>query len=170
MNIEDYSKEQIDEMNAYLDEYVLEDSTDKEDFYVTKEELAEIPSIAFIYEDTRNNNEKGVFLGTPTQNRYEMDVIFCLLSKIHTITAEIEVGIDGKKIIVSENHHFGLNKGGITFENEKKYDEIVADLVAGIPYDGKIPVKIIDAKDAELAAKGDTDAINRILKAAAEIA
>lgn len=166
----EFDEKDIAKMNAYLNENMFGFFTDKIEFYATEEELAETPATAFIYEDTRNNNEKGVFLGTPTQNKYQMDVIFCLLSEIHTITAEIEVGIDGKKIIVSENHHFGLNKGGITFENEKKYDEIVADLVAGIPYDGKIPVKIIDAKDAELAAKGDTDAINKILKAAAEIA
>lgn len=165
LNENDFAK-----INVYLGRDIFGLLADKDDFYITEEELAETPAIAFIYEDTRNNNEKGVFLGTPTQCRYEMDVIFCLLSKIHTITAEIEVGIDGKKTTVSESHHFGLNNGGITFENEKKYNEIVADLAAGIPYDGKIPVKIIDAKDAELAAKGDADAINRILKAATEIA
>ena len=167
----EYTKEELEEQAMiYMHMSLLDFLKDKKDVFITKKKLALLPNAAFIYKDENNDGRLNIcFLGR-TQCNYEVCISTCPLSNLHTITVEIEVGIDGKKVISSETDHFGLSLNGISFVREKNYDEQIAELAVGVPFDGKIPVKIIDAKDAELAAKGDTDAINRILKAAAEIA
>ena len=162
-----YSKENIKIINSYLDSDLSGVLGDKTDFLVSKDVMSTLSNNAFLYKDV-SGELCLCFLGR-TRCIYEICITSCPLKKLHTITVEIEVGSDGTKTIASEKHHFGLSLDGIVTVSEKTYDELISNLSVGIPFDGKMPIKIIDAKDAELAADGNINAIDRIFKAATEI-
>ncbi len=162
-----YSKDNIKIINSYLDNDVSGFLADKSDFLIFKDTLATLSNHAFLYKD--ENDELCICLAARTQCKYEICITSCPLRRLHTITAEIEVGANNKKTIVSETHHFGLSLDGIITISERTYDELISNLAVGVPIDGKTPIKIIDVKDAELAANGDLDAVNRILIVAKDI-
>ena len=137
-----------------------------EDSYISDEELKDLPNYAFI----GKNNQGKLLVCYIVRSNYNFVINFksCELNNLHTVSKKIQVGLNGSETVISENHHFGL-ANGIDICCEGNYDEKLADLSVGVPFEGITPIAMIDPADAELAANGNAAAINKIYEVAAEI-
>lgn len=137
-----------------------------EDAYITDDELENLPNYAFI---GRNSGGK-LLVCYIVRSNYNFMIHFhsCELGNLHTVDRKSQIGINGTETTIKENHHFGLDKG-IDICCEGNYDDKLANLSIGVPFDGIIPIVMIDPADAELAANGNAEAIDKIFETAAEI-
>ena len=137
-----------------------------EDEYIPDEELKNLPNYAFI--GTNSDGKQLVCYVKRTNYNFMVNFCACGIDNLHTIDKKIQIGINDSETTIKENHHFGL-ANGIDICSEGTYDDKLADLSVGVPFDGITPIAMIDPADAELAANGNAESINRILKVAAEI-
>lgn len=136
------------------------------DAYISDDDLKDLPNYAFIGHSA--DGKLMVCYIKRTNYNFMINFCACELSNLHTVDKKIQIGINGGETVIKESHHFGLSRG-IDICCEGNYDDKLANLSIGVPFDGIIPIVMIDPADAELAANGNAAAIDRILKTTAEI-